>query len=96
MENAVKHGLIPAGGGKIKIFVKEKSDETIITIENDGVGRDPNGTNGTAGTGKGLKVLDELYGLFSQLYKVKISQELIDLKDAEGKPRGLCVKIVMG
>jgi uncharacterized membrane-anchored protein YhcB (DUF1043 family) len=97
VENAIKHGLIPAGGGKILVRIYPEKSKTIIDIEDNGAGRkinlaDFNNRPGGS-TNKGLAILDQLYDLFYQLYKVRIDQKIIDLKDKDGNPTGTRVSI---
>jgi len=100
VENGIKHGLIAAGGGKIRIHVSKDNKLTQIQIQDNGVGRKaiPKADQSTprpfdSSTGKGLTILNQLYDLYYQLYKVKIQQEFVDLKDENGKPSGTVVKI---
>lgn len=100
IENAIKHGLIPVQGGEIKIWIQMAKKNTIIKIIDNGVGRtsesnSPNEESSTLSSGKGLKVLNQLYDLFYQLYKVKIHQKIIDLKDKDGNPSGTEIRITL-
>lgn len=42
IENSVKYGIAPKGGGRIAIYAKEDQGNLLITILDDGVGMDPN------------------------------------------------------
>ena len=66
VENGIKHGLIPAGGGKIRIHVSKDNKLTLIQIQDNGVGRKvkPKTDQSTprpfdSSTGKGLTILDQ-------------------------------------
>lgn len=55
LENAVKHGIMPKSGpGHIRLRIEEKADELVITVEDDGVGREAaaprNGQRSLSGT----------------------------------------------
>ena len=72
VENAVRHGLEPGeGGGEIRIASRDDGTHTEITVEDDGVGMDPEGlrvtlTAGDDGLHVGLRNVDtrlrQLYG----------------------------------
>lgn len=73
VENAVRHGLEPGvGGGEIRIASRDDGTHTEITVEDDGVGMDPEGlratlTAGDDGVHVGLRNVDtrlrQLYGV---------------------------------
>ncbi|MFY9712648.1 MAG: histidine kinase [Microbacterium sp.] len=72
VENAVRHGLEPGeGGGEIRIASRDDGTHTEISVEDDGVGMDPEGlratlTAGDDGLHVGLRNVDtrlrQLYG----------------------------------
>ncbi|CAH0244544.1 Sensor histidine kinase YehU [Microbacterium oxydans] len=72
VENAVRHGLEPGeGGGEIRIVSRDDGTHTEITVEDDGVGMDPEGLRTTLtaaddGLHVGLRNVDtrlrQLYG----------------------------------
>jgi two-component system, LytTR family, sensor kinase len=41
VENAVRHGLAGRGGGSIDIVARDEGSDCAITVEDDGVGMDP-------------------------------------------------------
>ena len=41
VENAVRHGLAGRGGGSIEIVARDAGTDCAITVEDDGVGMDP-------------------------------------------------------
>ncbi|WP_299565155.1 sensor histidine kinase [uncultured Mycolicibacterium sp.] len=41
VENAVRHGLAAKGGGSIEIVARDEGSDCVITVEDDGVGMDP-------------------------------------------------------
>ncbi|MGV0849613.1 sensor histidine kinase [Mycolicibacterium phlei] len=41
VENAVRHGLAGRGGGEIEIIARDEGSDCVITVEDDGVGMDP-------------------------------------------------------
>jgi two-component system LytT family sensor kinase len=72
VENAVRHGLEPGeGGGEIRISSRDDGTHAEITVEDDGIGMDPEGlravlTAGDDGVHVGLRNVDtrlrQLYG----------------------------------
>ena len=95
VENAIKHGLIPAEGGKVCLRIRPSNGNTVIEIENNGTPRNESNGQQTESTGKGLAILDQLYELFEQLYKVKITQTITDLKTKSNTPTGTKVTIIL-
>lgn len=80
VENALKHGISQKKGkGHINIAAKQEVGQALITISDNGIGRQEAAKLGTAGTGKGLKIIDELIELFEKLKKVKISYQIEDI-----------------
>jgi hypothetical protein len=98
-ENAVKHGLSRLkNGGMLRIGAEASDDKLIITIEDNGVGReDTSRTHGadttTQSTGMGLALMDELYGLYKKYYNQHITSQITDLRDENGLPAGTLVRI---
>ena len=41
VENAVRHGLAGTGGGSVEIVARDEGSDCVITVEDDGVGMDP-------------------------------------------------------
>ncbi|HJT95027.1 MAG TPA: histidine kinase [Mycobacterium sp.] len=66
VENAVRHGFAGKGGGYVEIIARDEGSDCVITVEDDGVGMDPEtlragpgdalGTDGSAGTGNSAHV----------------------------------------
>ncbi|MFI5510704.1 sensor histidine kinase [Mycobacterium sp. NPDC051804] len=55
VENAVRHGLAGLGGGEIEIIARDEGSDCVITVEDDGVGMDPD----TLRTGHGDALADQ-------------------------------------
>jgi signal transduction histidine kinase len=51
VENAIKHGIEPAGGGSIEVVARRRDDELEVVVLDDGVGF---GAAASSGTGVGL------------------------------------------
>ena len=41
VENAVRHGFAGQGGGSVEIIARDEGSDCVITVEDDGVGMDP-------------------------------------------------------
>ena len=89
VENAVKHGLLPKSDkGLLTITVEMIEDRLVIEVEDNGVGRNRAAENGTQGTGRGLKIMDEFLKLYQSMQKIRIQWEILDLTDEAGNPSG--------
>jgi tetratricopeptide (TPR) repeat protein len=100
VENAVLHGVVPKNSkGRIRIrFFREKENEFICTIDDNGIGRkeaekrrerSESGHRSLATT-----ITKERMGIINSLNENKISIETIDLTDSEGNAEGTLVKII--
>lgn len=95
-ENAVKHGLLnKEGQGEITIGIKNESNNLLIEIKDDGIGRKKSKEFNVSSTGKGHDIIDQIIELYNNLNKTNVSYEIKDLKNISGKPEGTCVKIVI-
>jgi two-component system, LytTR family, sensor kinase len=55
VENAVRHGFSGQGGGEIEIIARDEGSDCVITVEDDGVGMDPDALR----TGRGDALADD-------------------------------------
>lgn len=95
VENAIKHGIMNRQGrGHISISTEQLSDSLLITVEDDGIGRHA-AEKLVNGHGKGLKIVDEMTGLFEKIMSSRISYKYTDIFDASQKPAGTKVSIVI-
>ncbi|MDT8394689.1 MAG: histidine kinase [Bacteroidales bacterium] len=93
VENAIKHGIMNRQGrGHIRISTEQLSDSLLITIEDDGIGRQA-AEKLVNGHGKGLKIVDEMISLFEKIQGVKISYSISDLDKTTTPPEGTRVLI---
>jgi len=93
-ENAVKHGLRNLkSGGKLDISVSREHGIVWIVIEDNGVGRQNASLEMSDSTGKGLRVMDELFSVYNKFYGDRISAEIEDLHNTKGDPCGTKVII---
>lgn len=95
VENAMKHGLLPASGaGKVGIDISRKGCHLKCTIEDNGVGRTASSRNknpdyrsfGTSITRERLEVINELY-------EHTMPETIIDLVNDKGEPVGTRVEL---
>lgn len=96
VENAIWHGLLTSESKQktIKISIKEEANNTVIlTINDNGIGR-----KNALKTSKpklhkslGVPLTDERINLYNQSQKSKISYEIIDNFNEEGKASGTTV-----
>jgi LytS/YehU family sensor histidine kinase len=93
VENSIKHGIKPLKKqGYLSINFKKEDLNTVILIQDNGIGRKQAEGKGIPSTGQGLKIIDEMIELFYEIARIKISYEIIDLYD-EDKPKGTLIKI---
>jgi tetratricopeptide (TPR) repeat protein len=100
VENAVLHGVVPKNSkGMIRIrFFKEKENEFICTIDDNGIGR-KEAEKRREGSESGHRSLattitKERMSIINSLNENKISIETLDLTDSEGNASGTLVKII--
>ncbi len=93
IENSIKHGIKPLKKqGYISINFKKEDKNTVILIQDNGIGRKQAKGKGISSTGQGLKIIDEMIELFFEIAKIKIRYEIIDLYD-DDEPKGTLIKI---
>lgn len=98
VENAIWHGLMPRQeGGHIDILFEEERDQLIVTIRDDGVGREKAAalksvTNPGSGESLGSKITGERVQLFGSQNKADSRVTIQDLY-SDGKPLGTQVVI---
>jgi two-component system, LytTR family, sensor kinase len=82
VENAVRHGIEQAGGcGHIALIVADSDTEALITVEDDGVGMDPerlrNQLAGRMSEGVGLRNVDERFRrVFGPEFGMRVETEV--------------------
>lgn len=75
-------------GGNIDINLRSFENGIYIEIADNGVGRAKAMNEERKSTGKGLEIMSELYSIYNKYYNEKISSEIIDLFDINGRPAG--------
>lgn len=89
VENALKHGLRHYQCvGKVDVAIKKSGEYTMITVEDNGIGRTKAKELGTSGTGSGLKILAEQIEILNHFNLKKVEMNIYDLTDSEGNANG--------
>jgi ligand-binding sensor domain-containing protein len=95
-ENAIKHGVLPAGSERvIEIYVNKKADHYEIIVEDNGVGRQQANPDGNGSTGKGLHITRQLFDIFNQFNDRKITFDIVDKLDKDQAPAGTKVIVTI-
>ncbi|MFA5972138.1 MAG: two-component regulator propeller domain-containing protein [Lentimicrobiaceae bacterium] len=95
-ENAVKHGLMyRKTDGKLSIQVQKENSNLLVTIEDNGVGREKASQLNPDSTHRGLKIMEQIIELYGKLYHTSINQKIEDLTDVEGNPLGTKVILTL-
>lgn len=94
VENALKHGLLPKEqGGSLDISVTKDQEDIRITITDNGIGRQQAAVNVSQSTGRGMRILAQLFETYNKHNKLPLRQEIVDLFDRDGNSCGTQVKI---
>lgn len=93
-ENALKHGLMPKmEGGRLEISLKEAGGYLEILLLDNGIGRHAAGRKPSGSTGKGMKIIGQLFETYNKHNRLPLRQEIEDLHDERGQPAGTRVRI---
>jgi two-component system LytT family sensor kinase len=92
VENAVRHGFAGQGGGEIEIIARDEGSDCAITIEDDGVGMDPE----ILRTGPGDALADATSGGPHDSAHVGLTNVDHRLRAAFGNDYGLVVETAIG
>lgn len=92
VENALKHGLRPKDGEKnLCVKVNESEDGILIEVIDDGVGFEK--SQATKGTGKGLKIVEEMVELWKKMSKGDVKVEILSWSEGGAKVVVLIAKV---
>lgn len=95
IENAIWHGILPKGGGHVKVSVTGQEDYIKCTIEDNGIGREVSmrSKSHTSATyqSKGMKLVQGRLNLHNIINNQGGTIELIDKKDKYGDSSGTLV-----
>ena len=99
IENAIWHGIIPRGAGRVALTVSKENNDVQIIIDDDGIGREISQQNksvsGMIHESKGVNLTHSRLKLDSLLQQRKAGIETIDKKDENGKAAGTKVVITL-
>ena len=88
-QNAIKHGIgNKPEGGKININITRQSNRVIVSVTDNGVGREAASKLNLRSTKIGLRILLEQIELYNQTNREHIEQTVHDLHDADGNASG--------
>jgi hypothetical protein len=94
VENAIKHGLKPkVNDRKMEIRVEQVKEQTRITIQDNGIGRQRSKELNTTDTGKGMEIIKTIIKGYNQLYGEHISYTVEDVLDKQREAMGAKVEI---
>jgi len=92
-ENAIKHGIMSRSeGGNLKIQASRNTDYLVLSVEDNGVGREKAEGQSTS-TGKGIKLTNEFYDILNQINRKPIRHFIIDLHNDNGEAGGTRVEV---
>ncbi len=98
VENAIWHGIMPLEGkrqGKVKVTIIPVSDQLKITIEDNGIGRDPSVKKDPSHMSMGMMITGQRLKLLKRAEKDESWIIIEDLRDASGNPCGTSVNIIV-
>ncbi|HKH52790.1 MAG TPA: histidine kinase, partial [Mycobacterium sp.] len=92
VENAVRHGFAGQGGGSVEIIARDEGSDCVITVEDDGVGMDPDALR----AGPGDVLADGTSTKESHSAHVGLTNVDHRLRAAFGNDYGLVVETAIG
>jgi len=96
-ENAIRHGLSnKPGGGRIIIRIYPQHGFTVISVEDNGIGRNKAQQLETGGTGEGLNIVRQQLDILNRKKMLKCRLEITDLYAADNQPSGTRVAVRIG
>jgi len=94
VENAVKHGIKHLDkDGFISLEIAVNLGYYLVTIKDNGVGRKKSSGYSPGSTGQGIKILDNILKLYSELKMIRISYDISDIEDENHNVAGTFVRI---
>ena len=98
VENAIVHGISDKEDGLIKINIRPENNNMIkCIVEDNGCGRvmQPAVEIDKKRKSLGIRITQERLNIINQLKKAKAAVNIFDLKDAENKPRGSRIELLL-
>jgi hypothetical protein len=96
IENAIWHGLVPSPSThkKLSILLNQLDKELIISIEDNGVGRQhKKNLTGTTHKSMGIQITEDRIALFNKINQAYLGVETEDLWDNQQQPAGTRVNL---
>ena len=88
-QNAIKHGIShKPQGGKISVIITRNQEDTVVTVEDTGIGRKAAKQLSMDSTKQGLRILHEQIELYNKSNCRHIKEHVSDLKDETGHVAG--------
>ena len=95
-ENALKHGLRHKEGiGIVEINVRTENHYIVLSVKDNGIGREKAKQMSTEGTGEGLVIIEQQLRIFNKKNKLKAYINVIDLHDNNGVASGTCFEFYL-
>ena len=89
VENAVKHGISPKPeGGHVSVRIVCCQGDTVVTVEDNGVGLQDASQQNPPSTKLGLRILNEQIELYNKTNARPIAQQVVSLQGADGQAAG--------
>ena len=95
-ENALKHGLRhKEGAGIVEINIRTENHYIVLSVKDNGIGREKAKEMHTKGTGEGLAIIEQQLRIFNKKNKLKAYINVIDLHDDNGAASGTCFEFYL-
>jgi hypothetical protein len=96
IENAIKHGIMHLKTtGQLNIEVMKMKNYVKLIVDDNGIGRENSKKFNSLSTGRGLKIMNEVFQLYEKLYNVRIEAIIKDKKSESGQALGTKVEILI-
>ncbi len=95
VENAIKHGMAGTARLELKYGAVKDPRGILIYVEDNAGGLGNSGLSEKFSTGSGLKIIEQIFTLYTRLTRRKVSHKLVNLSDEKGKATGLRVEILV-
>jgi len=96
VENAIKHGLAPKNDNRrLTVIVSNEEKNTLVIINDNGIGCAQSNELKTSGTGKGLHIIKNIVAGYNKLFNRDISYKVNDLTDEKGIVNGTEVRVYL-
>lgn len=93
-DNAIRHGFVNMdGNGFLEVVISRVSVGLLISVIDNGIGRQKAQELGTRGNGLGLSLVQAQFDFYNQNNTMHITQKIVDRTDDEGRIIGLMVEV---